>query len=277
MCYRDGQMVRTENNELCEYAAPDRCHQCFPEFSPQQFKMREAFIKAHLELVDMFISPSHFLANRFIQWGIPSDKMRVIENGRPITESAPHRVLVEGEKRNVFGYFGQINPYKGILVILEAVKFLVKNNYQDFRVEICGNMAQGFPDFQEKFWEFLDEFKDYVNYNGQYKLEELKELIQPVDWVIVPSTWWENSPLVIQEVFMHKRPIICSNIGGMAEKVEDQVTGLHFRVGNAVSLAKTMGKASSDGELWKRLVSQIQPRLSIEDCSMCYTRLYDQL
>ena len=277
MCYRDGQMVRTENNELCEYAAPDRCHQCFPEFSPQQFKMREAFIKAHLELVDMFISPSHFLANRFIQWGIPSDKMRVIENGRPITESAPHRVLVEGEKRNVFGYFGQINPYKGILVILEAVKFLVKNNYQDFRVEICGNMAQGFPDFQEKFWEFLDEFKDYVNYNGQYKLEELKELIQPVDWVIVPSTWWENSPLVIQEVFMHKRPIICSNIGGMAEKVEDQVTGLHFRVGNAVSLAKTMEKASYDGELWKRLVSQIQPRLSIEDCSMCYTRLYDQL
>ena len=277
MCYRDGQMVRTENNELCEYAAPDRCHQCFPEFSPQQFKMREAFIKAHLELVDMFISPSHFLANRFIQWGIPSDKMRVIENGRPITESAPHRVLVEGEKRNVFGYFGQINPYKGILVILEAVKFLVKNNYQDFRVEICGNMAQGFPDFQEKFWEFLDEFKDYVNYNGQYKLEELKELIQPVDWVIVPSTWWENSPLVIQEVFMHKRPIICSNIGGMAEKVEDQVTGLHFRVGNAVSLAKTMQKASADGELWKRLVSQIQPRLSIEDCSMCYTRLYDQL
>ena len=270
-------MVRTQNNELCEYASPDRCHQCFPEFSPQQFKMREAFIKAHLDLIDMFISSSHFLANRFIQWGIPSDKMRVIENGRPITESAPHRVLVEGEKRNVFGYFGQINPYKGILVILEAVKFLVKNNYQDFRVEICGNMAQGFPDFQEKFWEFLDEFKDYVNYNGQYKLEELKELIQPVDWVIVPSTWWENSPLVIQEVFMHKRPIICSNIGGMAEKVEDQVTGLHFRVGNAVSLAKTMQKASSDGELWKRLVSQIQPRLSIEDCSMCYTRLYDQL
>jgi glycosyltransferase involved in cell wall biosynthesis len=230
-----------------------------------------------IELVDMFISPSHFLANRFIQWGIPSDKMRVIENGRPITESAPHRVLVEGEKRNVFGYFGQINPYKGILVILEAVRFLVKNNYQDFRVEIFGNVALGFPDFADQFLGFLHEFKDYVNYNGQYKLEELKELIQPVDWVIVPSTWWENSPLVIQEVFMHKRPIICSNIGGMAEKVEDQVTGLHFRVGNAVSLAKTMQKASSDAELWQQLVNHIKPRLSIEDCLRYHTRLYDHL
>ncbi len=75
-------------------------------------------------------------------------------------------------------------------------------------------------------------------------------MIQSVDRVIVPSVWWENSPLVIQEVFMHKRPIICSDIGGMAEKVEDKVTGLHFKVRNASSLAKTMEKAIANAPLW---------------------------
>ena len=43
-----------------------------------------------------------------------------------------------------------------------------------------------------------------------------------IDWVVVPSRWWENSPLVIQEAFMHGRPVICSGIGGMAEKVDAQ-------------------------------------------------------
>jgi len=50
-----------------------------------------------------------------------------------------------------------------------------------------------------------------------------------VDWVVVPSIWWENSPLVIQEAFAHGRPVICSDIGGMAEKVAHEKNGLHFR------------------------------------------------
>ncbi len=277
ICYRDGQMVRKHNNELCEYASPERCHQCFPEYSPQQFKMREVFIKSHLNLVDLFISPSHFLANRFMDWGIPLEKMRVLENGRQITSSAPHRVLQEGEKRNTFGYFGQINPYKGVLLLLEAVQYLVNNEFTDFHLELFGNIASGFPEFKEELFEILEDHKDNISYNGQYKQSEIPELIQEIDWVIVPSTWWENSPLVIQEVFMHKRPIICSNIGGMAEKVEHNMTGLHFRARNAVSLAKVMKNSCSDLKLWKQLVKNILPRLSIEESAKQHIELYNSI
>jgi len=27
--------------------------------------------------------------------------------------------------------------------------------------------------------------------------------MKQVDWMIVPSIWWENSPIVIQEAFAH--------------------------------------------------------------------------
>ena len=47
------------------------------------------------------------------------------------------------------------------------------------------------------------------------------------NYVVVPSIWWENSPVVIQEAYAARRPVICSGIGGMAEKVIDGVTGLH--------------------------------------------------
>ena len=275
ICNRDGQMVRKDNNELCEYSSPNRCHRCFPEHSPQKFKMREEFLKTHLELVDQFISPSHFLAKRFVDWGLPESKMTVLENGRQVYKPAPHRQLESGEKRNHFGFFGQINPYKGVLLILQVVEYLVKNDFTDFHVDLFGNVLSGFPEFKEEFSGFLDKYKDIVTHHGRYEQHEIPELIKLVDWVIVPSVWWENSPLVIQEVFMHKRPIICSNIGGMAEKVENNVTGLHFRVRNQISLAKTMKESCSEVGLWEKLVNNIEPRLSIEASACQHIQLYE--
>ena len=276
ICHRDGQMLYRHNNDLCEYASPSRCNRCFPEISPQKFRMREEFIKAHLKLVDTFISPSHFLANRFVDWGIAKDKILVIENGRKIVPSAPHRDSHDG-KRNVFGFFGQINPYKGVVFALDAVAYLVKNKFTDFRLELFGSVDTQTKEFQHSFFKLVDKYKNNVTYHGGYRNDEMPDLIKQVDWVIVPSTWWENSPLVIQEVFMHKRPVICSNIGGMAEKVEDNVTGLHFKVKNAVSLAETMKKASLQPELWDKLIQNIEPRFSIKECAQKHVSLYDSL
>ena len=64
--------------------------------------------------------------------------------------------------------------------------------------------------------------------------------MRAVDWVVVPSIWWENAPLVIHEARAAGRPVICSGIGGMAELVEDGVTGLHVPPGDAAALAETM-------------------------------------
>jgi glycosyltransferase involved in cell wall biosynthesis len=277
MCLHDGQMVRKHNNELCEKATPDRCHQCFPEITPQKFKSRETFIKAHLDLVDCFISPSQFLADRFITWGLPTSKMQVLENGRKIMEAAPPRTLAEGEKRNTFGYFGQINPYKGVILLMQAAEYLSKNGFTDFRIELFGNVTPAFPEFQKKFAKMLDKCRDFVTLHGKYKNEEMCELIKTVDWAIVPSTWWENSPLVIQEIFMHQRPIICSNIGGMVEKVSHEQTGLTFKVNNYFSLAETIKRACIEENLWSKLVQNIEPRLSIESSADRHIELYDSL
>ena len=41
--------------------------------------------------------------------------------------------------------------------------------------------------------------------------------MRQADWIVVPSIWWENAPLVILEARAAGRPVICSGIGGMAE------------------------------------------------------------
>ena len=44
--------------------------------------------------------------------------------------------------------------------------------------------------------------------------------MRQADWIVVPSIWWENAPLVILEARAAGRPVICSGIGGMAELVD---------------------------------------------------------
>ena len=73
---------------------------------------------------------------------------------------------------------------------------------------------------QETLDRLFEATSATVTWAGPYDHDrDLPRLMSEIDWVLVPSVWWENSPLVIQEAFQHGRPVICSDIGGMAEQV----------------------------------------------------------
>ena len=95
--------------------------------------------------------------------------------------------------------------------------------------------------------------------------------------MIVPSTWWENSPVVIQEAFHHGRPIIASDIGGMAEKVRHGIDGLHFHAGSAESLAERLADAIREPALWDRLRAGIQPPMTAHEAGRRHAELFGKL
>ena len=102
-------------------------------------------------------------------------------------------------------------------------------------------------------------------------------MMAAVDWVVVPSVWWENSPLVIQEAFAAGRPVICSDIGGMAEKVSDGINGLHFRIGDPEDLAATIHRAVGTPGLWDHLRKGIPPVHPMTAHAEVLTRAYESL
>jgi glycosyltransferase involved in cell wall biosynthesis len=265
ICHNNGQMFRT-TGERCLAASPRRCHECFPAIPPQEFFLRERFIKSHLGVVDRFVSPSRFLADRYADWGIARDRITVEENGRPPLLAAPAR----GEEddagdgfRNRIGYFGQFTAFKGADVLLTAMKLLTERTAAHPTLRLHGANIEHQPeDFQALFRSLLETAGDDVTLVGRYRPDELSALMRAVDWVVVPSIWWENAPLVIQEAFAHGRPVICSDIGGMAEKVTDGVDGLHFRAGDPRSLADTIERALATPGLWERLragIGEVHP------------------
>jgi glycosyltransferase involved in cell wall biosynthesis len=274
ICHRDGQMLRT-SGELCDHESPRRCNECFPHMSQQQFFLRKQLIQAHLSHVDLFVAPSRFLLERYVQWGIPREKLMFEDYGRLPVLPAP-----ESERsgpRNRLSFFGQVNPYKGLDVLLAAMK-QVALEQPDVHLRIYGANLDIWPEsLQREFLENVESLKDRVTFAGPYDRASLPGLMEATDWVVVPSRWWENSPLVIQEAFLYGRPVICSDVGGMAEKVTDGVNGLHFRAGDPARLAETIGRAVRTPGLWDELRTGIGTILPMDEHVGNLTRRYREL
>ena len=276
ICHREGQMLRTEhkNEELCLKASPRRCSECFPDIPSREFFLRERRIKAHLDNVDLFIAPSEFLRQRYVDWGIPPDRIVCEDYGRqPAVRLAE---TGEDRPRNRFGYFGQFNPYKGVETLLEAMATFEQRPDIHLRLHVA-NLDQQTDEFQDSFAALLEQAEANVTLVGPYHPSDLPRLMRDVDWVVVSSRWWENSPLVIQEAFMQRRPVICSGIGGMAEKVTHDVNGLHFNVGDVDSMAAVIERAASEPGLWERLREGIPDILTVDDHIANLTQWYQDL
>lgn len=268
ICHHHGQMVKTGGNRLCETSSPIACNGCFPEISPGAFLRRKHFIQSILSLADGFIAPSRFLMNRYVDWGLPAQKCTVIENGLNVSERADQRPLSDSsDRRSKFAFFGQMTPYKGVDVLLDAIRRIPEKLWgEDASLTIFGGNLDRQPErYREKIAELLEKAGDRVRFAGPYQNKDMPALMRQVDWVLMPSVWWENSPVIIQEAFFHRRPMICSGIGGMAEKVRDGVDGLHFRPSSPEDLADRLCDVLRSPQIWNRLQKGIcEPKTHIE-------------
>ncbi len=148
----------------------------------------------------------------------------------------------------------------------------------DFSVRLpCifgGNLENQPEAFRNSFETLVEKAGRRAKFYGSYRGEEMPDLMRQVDWVVVPSIWWENSPLVIQEAFLHGRPLITSDIGGMKEKVRDGVNGVQFRVGSAEDLTDKLSQLLQDRDAWKRLRAAATMPISHEQAASQHLAVY---
>jgi glycosyltransferase involved in cell wall biosynthesis len=239
ICHHFGQMITKPDRTLCYAATPSRCSSCFTEFTPSDFSLRTWYIRRFFDLVDQFVAPSQFLADRYVAWGVPKERISVIENLVVAATNRRPEASTRGGLLRV-GFFGQISALKGINVLLEAAEIMEQRKATDVVVEIYGDYSGAPPDFQTEFISRIKNVGRNVKFHGPYDQQRVDALMQAVDLVVVPSIWWENSPLVIQESLRNRRPVVCSDVGGMAEKVRDGIDGFHFPVGNSIALASLL-------------------------------------
>lgn len=257
ICVNDGLMLTAPEGARCHGARPDACRRCVPDLDAAHHALRKAALIAILQGVDAFVAPSAFLRARFVEWGLPADRIRLIPNAVP-GHGGPAGAGAPRPAPDRFAFFGNVSRHKGILVLLDAAARL-KAAGSPASVAIHGGLGWADAEFRAAFDTGLAAAAPTARHLGPYHRREIATLMRGADWVVMPSLWWENAPLVLEEARAAGRPVIVSGIGGMAETVTDGVDGLHVAPGDAVALAETMATAAADPALWARLAQAGRP------------------
>lgn len=224
---------------------------------------RPANVKKLIASVDLFLSPSEFLRQMMIRYGVPKGKIIAAANGMNF-DIVTRKVVPKAGDKLVFGYIGSHTVVKGLPVLIEAF-----NGIPDAELRIYGSGGE------QLFGPLVRN--EAIRFMGRVGDAEKQSAFEGIDALIVPSILYENAPLTINEAFMFKVPVITSNIGGMAENVADGVNGLHFKVGNAVDLrAKIRYLIDNPSEL-ERLRSNIPEVKSIRKNALEIEDMYMQL
>lgn len=247
ICLRSGQMVDGQGN-LCLTSGPRRCAECV-SWSIDTVVARTDYVRRGLADVDLFLTPSRFAQHRYLDWVATDrgvDDVRVVPNALAFEarDEAPAEVAGRGLR---LAFIGQHTPYKGLHVLLDAVARLRASAPGALdRVDVYGDGSDRFSaEFHAELTAALRVGEPVVRVRGRYGQADLAAILDGVDAIVVPSTWWENSPVVIEEALARRVPVICSDIGGMAEKIRDGVDGWHFQAGNAASLAEVVAHVAA--------------------------------
>jgi len=239
ICANNGQLF-TPAGAVCSGYAPERCATCFPERNAATFFMREIAVKSAFSFVDHFLSPSEFLRQQYIRWGIAPARISAIENPLPLTPLVAARELAPPRRGAPWkiGFFGQINFYKGLDILLDGIAQAVDGG-AELHIGVHGSMsAVTGEEYIEGLKQRIAELGARAVFHGPYQQARVQELMSQYHFVAMGSRWYENSPVVIQEAIAAGRPLIVPGHGGMLEKT--QGIGLAFTPGDSNSLAQRL-------------------------------------
>ena len=166
--------------------------------------------------VDTYIALSEFSRRKFIEGGLPADRIVVKPNF-----VAPDPGAGEG----IGGYalfVGRLSGEKGIKVLTDAWKRLP---HIPIRVAGDGPLAD-------------TKWPDGVTWLGPQQHEQIYGLMRDASVVVVPSVGYEIGPLTVLEAFACGTPVIASDLGSMAEAIQPRYNGLLFKPGDAEDLAR---------------------------------------
>ena len=239
----------------------------------RQIKKRNIDILQALEQIDLIISPSQFLREKYVAFGVKPQKIIFSDYGMNTKAFKRSTSINKTFGKLVFGFAGTLIPAKGVHVLVDA---FVRVPEEKAELKIYGHISEHRPDYFDMI-KRMAYGKNNIKFMGGYYVEEAHKIFSQLDVLVIPSIWYENSPLTIHEAFMAGVPVITSNIGGMAELVKHNNNGLLFKVGDSEDLYQTIMKVIENPELISQLSANVPSVKSIEENAEELEEIYKNL
>lgn len=192
------------------------------------------------EKVGQYIALTEFSKQKFIQAGLPADRISVKPN---FVHPDPG---FSDQKEDYAIFVGRLSSEKGVQVLLDAWETLAARI--PLKIVGDGPMADFISDRISRL--------PNVQWLGQQPFENVLHLIRSAKMLVFPSIWYETFGRAIIEAKAAGTPVIASNLGAMAELNMDRETGLLFEPGNSNDLVAKVELLIRDHELRERIGRQ---------------------
>jgi glycosyltransferase involved in cell wall biosynthesis len=199
---------------------------------------RAAHLHGRVREVAAFLAPTAFARDRAVEWGVPASSVRVMSLGAVTHPPRPRRA----GPRPRFGYVGTMAPHKGPHVLLEAI---AGASGSEWTLDLFGNLDLD-PVYGRRL-RALARGNPRIRFRGPVPPDEQERMWAAIDVLVVPSLWWENSPLTVLEALAAGVPVVASRTGGVPEVIPEGA-GLLVAPGDVAALRAAL-QGFLDGRL----------------------------
>ena len=284
-----GQRVKLDG-EVCHQLTAEECGDCLAEDidfldrrkpEGERASLREGYGTAErhrsmmeqrrremveaMNAADLLTTASEFTRTTYQEYGV-EQTIEILPYG--VDPALLNGYVESTADRLRLGFLGRLIPTKGVEVLIEAFR-LVEG---DAELVIHGFGEEGYTrELQERAG------KAPITFAGPFTRSDYARMYRGFDVQVVPSTWLECSPLVIQTGFLFRKPMIVSRLGSLVELVPHDEYGLQFRPGDARDLATQIEELLSDRSILDRFRAKLPLPLSTVEHTDRVEEIYRRL
>lgn len=227
-------------------------------------------LKEAVKLVDVVIAPTRFLLDMFRKNGFDTSRFRLINFG--INAALLKDAAKTPSNAFRFAFVGTLSHHKGCHVLIDAFRRISSDRPE---LRIYGSEAQ-FPQYARSVRKAAAG-DARIKFLGTFPRENIGSVLAGMDALVMPSLWYENSPLMLLFALRSHTPVIASDVGGLSEFIRDGENGLLFKTGDAESLSGVMRRFVDDAALSGRVRAAVINVKSIEEHSAEIEDIYRSL
>jgi glycosyltransferase involved in cell wall biosynthesis len=187
---------------------------------------------------DAMIAPTLFLRDAYARNGFKASRLHLSRFGVDLDRR--EKVLLPASAPLTVGYIGQIAAHKGVDLLVAATGSLPAGKV---RLLIHGPENQD-PAYMARLRAMATPATEF---RGTFAPAQMNEVLAEMDMLAIPSTWYENSPLVLLNALASRTPVLVSDVQGLTEFISDS-GGWSFRRGDVADLTRVLADLAAHPE-----------------------------
>lgn len=219
---------------------------------------RPEHIRTRLNRVDRILAPSELMREKLIAHGIEAARILHLPYGIE-TNAIPHAGTRGAGPAIRLGFIGSLLEHKGCDVLIRAVRSLPDT--VPVELKVYGSPEHS-PDYSASL-RHLAGADARIRFCGPFANAGVGGVLASLDVLVVPSIWYENTPVVIYEAMAAGCVVLASDVPGIAEVIQDGKNGCLFPCGDPAALAERIRRLATDRADLRRLAKNMSPPLSV--------------